>query len=262
MNWVMYYQPNYYGTTLLANFVSDMKTVDPTKPVAAAVVFKEYGVGAMPGMAPSDVQTQTTSFLGATGLQILMPQDGAGAEAGAPPISGLPAYFQSFANATSAAGSQTVLWSTVETFSSVANLSSEQYPPAPPARIQQQVNVERPYVTGYVSYIYGDDFSQQATFYPVEASATNRGYETLMRPSAIPNTPALQLAAYTSSPAPSPYYPDQNNHLSDHTGGGYDNYTLSDWSGYRVQDDGGTVVLTADLGYTQQITAVRALSLW
>jgi hypothetical protein len=25
----MYYQPNYYGTTLLANFVSDMKTVDP-----------------------------------------------------------------------------------------------------------------------------------------------------------------------------------------------------------------------------------------
>lgn len=62
MNWVMYYQPNYYGTTLLANFVADMKTVDPTKPVAAAVVFKEFGVGSMPGMAPSDVQTRPLVF--------------------------------------------------------------------------------------------------------------------------------------------------------------------------------------------------------
>src|SRR5579872_2441783 len=102
MNWVLYYSPSYYGTTLLANFVADMKTLAPTKPVAAAVVFKEYGYGAMPGMATTDVQTQTTAFLQASGLQILMPQDGAGAGAGAPPMSMLPVYYQAFANAVGA----------------------------------------------------------------------------------------------------------------------------------------------------------------
>lgn len=228
MNWVLNYGPNYYGTTIMANFVADMKTLDPTKPVAAAVVFKEFGFGSMPGMTPADVQTQTTGFLQTTGLQILMPQDGAGAAAGAPPMSDLPAYYQAFANAVAAVSPQSVLWSTVETFTEVANMGPEQFPPATAIRIQQQVNLERPYVTGYVNYIFGSDLSQQATFYPVEASALNRDYQSRSRPAVIPNTPALPIVSYQSTPPPSPDYPDSNNHLSNRTGGGYDNYNLSD----------------------------------
>lgn len=186
MNWVKYYvqqSASYYGTTLLANFVSDMRSADPTKPVSAAVVIKETGWGAMPSMSAGEVQTYTTSFLQATGLQILAPQDGAGAETGAPPISDLPAYFQAAANAVAAVSPQSVLWSTVETFSAVSGVDPAQYPPGSAARIQQQVNAVRPYVSDYVSYIYGDDMSQQATYYPVEASALNRDYQSRSRPS-------------------------------------------------------------------------------
>ena len=246
----------------IANFVADMKALNPTKPVSAAVVIKETGVGAMPGMSASEVQSYTTSFLQASGLQILMPQDGAGAEAGAPPVSDLPAYFQAAANAVAAVSPQPVLWSTVETFSAVTGVDPAQYPPGNAVRIQQQVNAVRPYVSDYLSYIYGDDMSQQATYYPVEASRLNRDYQSRSRPSSVPNTPALNIASYSSVPAPSPYYPDATGrHLADHTGGGYNNYNFSDWSGYRVEDDGGTLVITADLGFARQITAIRTLSL-
>ena len=261
MNWVQYYAPNYYGTTQLANYVTDMAALDPTRPVAAAVVFKETGYGAMPGMTQAQLQTQTTSFVQATGVQILAPQDGAGAEAGAPPVSDLPGYFQGLAAGVTAAGTRTSLWSTVETFTAVPNVPGEQYPPASAARIQQQVANERPWVTGYVNYIYGDDLSQQATYYPVEASGLNRDYRYTFRPGAVVPTPAIPLTSYVSSPGPSSSYPDTNHHLSDRTGGGYDNQGLTDWSGYAVEDTGGQVTITADLGSVQQISAVRALSL-
>jgi hypothetical protein len=247
MNWIKFYQSNwglgigcawmdytgntYYGTTLLANYVADMKAVDPTKPVSAAIVFKETARGCMPSMSASEVQSYTTSFLQASGLEILAPQDGQGAGNGAPPLSDLPSYFQAFANAVAAAGPQTVLWSTVETFSSIANYGPAQYPPGDALRIQQQVNAVRPYVTGYVSYIYGDDMSQQATFWPVEASALSRSYQSRSRPSTVPDTPHLDIASYQSSPPPYSSYADPTGrHLADHTGGGYDEYNLSDWS--------------------------------
>lgn len=54
MNWVKYYMLNsgsYYGATLMANWVADMKQIDPTKITTAAVVFKEYGQYSMPGLA-------------------------------------------------------------------------------------------------------------------------------------------------------------------------------------------------------------------
>jgi hypothetical protein len=176
-------------------------------------------------------------------------------------MSGLPSYYQAFATAVAAVSPQAVLWSTVETFTEVANTGPEQFPPATAVRIQQQINLVRPYVTGYINYIFGSDLSQQATFCPVEASALNRDYQSRSRPAVYPSTPALPVVSYQSTPAASPYYPDTGNHLSNRTGGGYDNYNLSDWSGYVVEDTGGTVTITADLGFVQQITNVRALSL-
>lgn len=47
MNWVKYYGQSYYGTAALRDFVADMKRIDPTKAIAATVVFKKTG-GAPP----------------------------------------------------------------------------------------------------------------------------------------------------------------------------------------------------------------------
>ncbi len=100
MNWVKYYgQKNgngaagYYGTNLMAQWAADMKTIDATRPTSAAVVVKESGTGVMPGLTAAELQPWTASFLQTTKLEILMPQDGAGAQAGAPPVGDLPAYF-------------------------------------------------------------------------------------------------------------------------------------------------------------------------
>ncbi len=76
-------------------------------------------------MTPLDLQSTTQTFLQATGLQILMPQDGGGAEAGAPPISELSGYFHALSNAVNAVGTGTALWSTVETFTQVPGLSND-----------------------------------------------------------------------------------------------------------------------------------------
>ncbi len=46
MNWAKYYGPSYYGTTLMRDFVADMKLIEPTKRTAAAVVFKKTCCGA------------------------------------------------------------------------------------------------------------------------------------------------------------------------------------------------------------------------
>ena len=109
-----------------------MTAVDATKPVTAAVVFKKDGNTFMPGLTPTELQSVTTQFLQASALQILMPRDGGEAEAGASPAG-------------------TALWSTVETFTQVANLSNDRFPPATPIRIQRQVNQVRPFVSGMVN---------------------------------------------------------------------------------------------------------------
>jgi hypothetical protein len=261
MNWVKFYGSGYYGTALLRDFITDMQTLDPTKPVCAAVVFKKDAYYSMPGLTPEELQTVTTSFLAATQLPILMPQDGAGAEAGAPPLTELPSYFQALKNAAVSAAVGTVLWGTVETFTAVPNLSNDRYPPASAMRVQEQVNATRPYVTGYVNWIFGNDMSPQATYYPVEATGLNRDYQSRFRPSAVPQTTAFRFPFYQSAPGASPYYPDTTLELADRTGGGYNGYTLTDWAGYPVEDTGGTVRVTADLGALQQIRSVRALSL-
>lgn len=137
-------------------------------------------------------------------------------------MSDLPAYYAAMQAATQAAGTGTALWSTLETFISEPNLSSEQYPPADVSRIQQQVSLERPYVTGYVSWIFGDDMSQQATYYPVEASELFRRYQYVMSPQPTTNYDFIPIQSYQLGSSASIAYPDSSTSpkLSDRTGGG------------------------------------------
>jgi hypothetical protein len=94
MNWVKYYGANYYGTSLMADWVADMKSLDAAKLTSAAVVVKKTGWGGMPGLTADELRTWMTRFLAATRLDILMPQDGIGAGEGAPAMDDLPGYFR------------------------------------------------------------------------------------------------------------------------------------------------------------------------
>ena len=183
MNWVKYYGAGYYGTMLLADWVADMKHIDASKLTAASVVVKETGSGVMPGLMPAELEQWTTSFVETIRLDILMPQDGAGAQAGAPPIGDLPRYFSAMATAIRNAGTNTSLWSAIETFTADPNRNGERYRPADISRIQRQISQVSPYVSGYVSWIFGDDMSPQATYYPVEAGELDRQYKDVFGPS-------------------------------------------------------------------------------
>ncbi len=268
MNWVKYYgganydASAYYGTSLMANWVADLKSLDPTKLTTAAVVFKETGSGSMPGLAPSELQQWMSSFLATTKLDIIMPQDGQGAQQGAPSIADLPGYFAAMAAAAQSVGN-VALWSTTELFSYAANLGAEQYPPADASRVQQQVSAVRPYVTGYVGWIFGNDISPQATYYPVEASELGRRYRYLLNQT-TPNYDYIPIQSYQSSSPPSSQYPDSSTpKLTDRTGGGYnDAYTLATWVGYANNGYGETTLqITGDLGSVKTIAQARALSM-
>ncbi len=262
MNWVKYYGPSYYGTGLLRDFTADMRQINSSKPVITSTVFKKDPYYSMPGLTPAELQTAATGFLQTSQIDVLMPQDGAGAEAGAPPLSELPSYFSALQAAQAAAGNRTALWSITETFRADPNLTSDRYPPADVLRMDTQVNSIRPYVSGFVSWIFGNDMSPQATYYPVEASELNRKYRSRFRPAQYPNWSVLPLVSYQFSPQPSPYYPDSPSvpKLSNRTGGGYNGYSLAEWVGFPVEQTGGIVEITADLGMSRQIESVRALT--
>jgi hypothetical protein len=229
--------------------------------VITSTVFKKDPYFSMPGLTPGELQTWATDFLQQTQIDVLMPQDGAGAEAGAPPLSELPAYFGAFYNARVATGNRTALWSITETFTAQQGLSSDRYPPGDALRIESQVNPIRPYVTGFVSWIFGDNMSEQATYYPVEASDLNRAYRSRFRPNVYPEWSVLPITNYSFSPQPSPSYPDSTTpKLSNRTGGGYNGYSLAEWVGFAVEQTGGIVEITADLGTSRQVKSARALT--
>lgn len=269
MNWVKCYGgPNYdasayYGTTLMANWVADLKSIDPTKLATASVVFKQSGSGTMPGLTATELQQWMSSFLAATQLDIIMPQDGQGAQQGAPSITDLPSYFAGMAAAVQSVGNVS-LWSTTETFSYVSSLSAEQYPPADANRVQQQVNAVQPYVTGYVNWIFGNDMSQQATYYPVEASELIRRFAHVLNQTS-PNYDYIPIQSYQFSSPASSQYPDSSSapKLTDRTGGGYnDAYTLATWVGFANNTYGeATVQIVGDLGGAKAIAQVRALAM-
>ena len=269
MNWVKYYggsnydASTYYGTTLMANWVADLKSIDATKLATAAVVVKEAGSGSMPGLTATELQQWMTSFLAITKLDIIMPQDGQGAQQGAPSIGDLSSYFAAMAAAAQSVGSVT-LWSTTELFSYVPSLGAEQYPPADASRVQQQVSAVRPYVTGYVGWIFGNDMSPQATYYPVEASELSRRYRYLLNET-TPNYDYIPIQSYQYSTAPNSQYSDSSTapKLTDRTGGGYnDAYTLATWVGFANNTYSPTTLqITADLGSVKPIAQARALSM-
>ncbi|MCW5978975.1 MAG: DUF4434 domain-containing protein [Bryobacteraceae bacterium] len=176
MNWAGHYGPGYYGSKVLGDFVADMKKVDPGRVTAATVVFKKDGAGPMPGMTPGELRRVMEDFLRVTRVDVLMPQDGVGAGAGAPSIEELPAYFAAMSAAREAAGVNAEFLAIVETFAAEESLGDDRYPPARMSRVARQVNAVRPFVDGAVSWIFGRDMSPQATHYPREAGALYREY--------------------------------------------------------------------------------------
>ena len=272
MNWVKAFgtqtgnAANYYGTALLADWVATMKGVDPTKMTTAAVVVKESPLGAMPGLTPDELQQWTASFLSASKLDIFMPQDGAGAQTGAPAVGDLAAYYNAMSAAIASSGSGTSLWSTLELFTvPQANVTNgEQYPPTNDiTRIQSQVNNVQPYVSGYVSWNFGDHLSPQATYYPVEASELNRKYTALYNAQAASHGDVIPLQSYWyPGQTPATNHPDNPAKplLSDRTGGGYGDPSLATWVGFSDPNYGNTTVqIVGDLGNSRSIQAVRAL---
>jgi hypothetical protein len=253
LNWVKRYGAGYYGTTLLADWVADMKCVDAAKLTTVAVVVKKMGRGAMPGLTATELETLMANFLKATRVDILMPQDGIGAGEGAPALDELPDYFRAMWRAARAADTNTALWSTLETFTADAHVNNEQFPPAAISRIQKQVDLVRPYVSGYMSWIFGDDMSPQAAYYPVEASDLNRRYRAAFHPSAAHAYEVLPLASYQLSVPASASYPDSDlQKLKDRTS----SRDLSSWAGFRSD----TLQITGDLGSAKTIHAARALT--
>jgi hypothetical protein len=252
MNWVKKYGAAYNGTSLLADWAADMKNIDPAKSTTASVVVKEAASGEMPGLTPIELDAWTASFLQSARIDILMPQDGIGAGDGAPSLDDLPEYFSAMQSAARAAN--TSLWSAIETFTADPNLSGEHFPPAPVARIQDQINRVSPYVSGYVSWIFGDDMSPQATYYPVEASELNRQYRLA--------DDLLPLISYQLLSPPSVFYPDTEtpSKLLDRTGGGYDRFSLGSWVGFADGSGYTPVQIVGDLGGIKTIHSVRALT--
>lgn len=273
MNWIKFYGQDqagaagYYGTNLIAQWCTDMKALDPQKLTTTALVVKEFGTGLMPGLTSAELQQWTGSFLETAKLDILMPQDGAGAQAGAPPITDLPAYYAAMAAAISAGGSKTALWSTVELFTASAdpNATGEQYPPVKDVtRIQSQIDAVHPFVSGYVSWMFGDDLSPQATYYPVEADRLGRIYESTYKPALVSSDDVIPLRTYWyPSLQPDAAHSDSSivPLLSDGTGGGYNGATLSNRVGFSNPAYGTTSVqVIADLGEVRAIHRIRALT--
>lgn len=276
MNWVKYYgqqqflgAAGYYGTNLLAQWAADMKTIDPDLLTTASVVVKQTGNGLMPGLTPSELGDWTASFLETAHLDIFMPQDGAGAQAGAPPLSDLPSYFSAMASAIPASGQNTALWSTLELFtaSTDPNVPSEQYLPTNDiSRLQTQVSAVSPFVTGYVSWMFGDDLSPQATYYPVEAAELSRQYQYTFDPEPTPPDDLIPIQTYWyATQQPDPRYPDSTTAplLTDGTGGGYNSsQSLATWVGFANPTYGSTTVqVVADLAASRTIHSVQALTL-
>ena len=103
-------------------------------------------------------------------------------------------------------------------------------------------------MSGYVSWIFGDDMSPQATYYPVEASELNRHYRLA--------GDILPLESYQLLSRPSFLYPDTEtpSKLSDRTGGGYDGISLGSWVGFANGSAYTPVQIVGDLGGCQDDT--------
>jgi hypothetical protein len=261
LNWVKHYGSGYYGITLLNQFVSDVQSVAPGKIVLAAPVFKQQGSGDMPGLTPADAQAAMNLLLSGSGLKLVAPQDGIGALAGAPSLSGVGGYYSAMLSAAQLNGTQ--LWSTLETFVNNGG-DKDRYPSAPISRITQQISAEQSFVSGMITWIFGHDMSPQATYYPVAASQLYLDYKSFysgsLRPVKLPFTYRYNVSAiHDEGGTPNLAHPDtQFTKLTDGLGGGFGG-NGTDWVGCLDTEDNNHCHAYIDLGQVRHVTRVRIL---
>jgi hypothetical protein len=258
LNWVEFYGPTYYGISELGTYVAQMKTISANARVIEAPVFKKAGSGLMPGLSAKETGAYLADLVLGSQVDIVAPQDGAGAQAGAPAVSELADYYSEMRAAldTSIASGTVQLWTTTETFqTAVAGTESANgWQPAPLSRIRQQIAAEAPYVSQVIQFMYGWDMSPAATYAPVEADTLLAQY----------SGDASGATAYTGdivsySISPSWTYAETvPSKLTNGTGGGFGESLSDDWVGF-AGDPTGVVSMTVDLGGPRTITGIRTL---
>jgi hypothetical protein len=262
LNWVKYYGSGYYGIAQLATYVSEMKAINSGAKIVEAAVFKEQSNGSMPGLSASETGTWLATLVAGSDVSIVAPQDGAGAQAGAPTVPELGAYYAAMQNSLSGAiaSGSVQLWTTAETFQAVVpgTESANGWQPAPLSRIQQQLTEEAPYVSQIIEYIYEWDMSPEATYTPVEAKTLLAQYEKMLGLPHLGTTP-LQGIKVSYSATPSPSYPDTTpSKLTNGTGGGFGEPLANDWVGFSANQQS-TVTATVDLGSMKSVSSIEAL---
>jgi hypothetical protein len=258
LNWLKFYGPGYYGIRELATYVGQMKTLRASARVIEAPVFKKAGSVLMPGLSSAEAGTYLAALASGSQVDIVAPQDGAGAQAGAPAVSELGDYYSEMRAAleTSIASGTVQLWTTAETFQAAVTgtESANGWQPAPVSRISRQIAAEAPYVSQMIQFMYGWDMSPEATYTPVEAETLLARYSG----DAIGAT-SLARGAVSYSISPSLNYPDMvPSKLTNGTGGGFRQSLTADWVGF-AGDPAGTVTVTVDLGGPTRFTGVSTL---
>jgi len=258
LNWVKFYGPGYYGINELMTYEEQMKALNPHSRVIEAPVFKRTGAGLMPGLSPQDAGTYLDVLTSQSHVDIVAPQDGAGAQDGAPAVSELGSYYSEMysALAPSIASGSVQLWTTAETYQAAlaGTESANDWQPAPLSRIQQQLAAEAPFVSQTIEYTYGWDMSPEATYTPVEADTLRAQYSK--DPS---GTTPLTGGAVSYSIAPSSTYADTvPSKLTNGMGGGFGQVLNNDWVGFASAPTG-VVTVTVDLGAPKTIVGVRTL---
>jgi hypothetical protein len=258
LNWVKFYGPTYYGISELETYVAHMKALSSRARVMEAPVFKKAGSVLMPGLSSTQAGTYLAALVSGSQVDIVAPQDGAGAQAGAPAVSELGDYYSKMRAAleTSLASGAVQLWTTTETFQAAVTgtESANGWQPAPVSRIRQQIVAEAPYVSQMIEFMYGWDMSPEATYTPVEADTLLAQYSG----NAAART-SLAGGTVSYSISPSLNYPDIfPSKLTNGTGGGFRQSLAADWVGFAGNPTG-AVTVTVNLGGPRRFTDVRTL---
>jgi Domain of unknown function (DUF4434)/F5/8 type C domain/Domain of unknown function (DUF5109) len=258
LNWVKFYGPTYYGVRELRTYVRQMKALSPQARVIEAPVFKKTRSVLMPGLSSKEAGTFLATLVSRSGVDIVAPQDGAGAQAGAPAVSELGDYYSGMRAALEKpiASGTVQLWTTTETFAAAVTgtESADGWQPAPVSRISRQIAAEAPYVSQIIQFMYGWDMSPEATYTPVEADTLRAQYS-----GEAPDTAAVTGGTVSYSVSPSLSYPDiVPSKLTNGTGGGFRQSLAADWVGFAGTPTG-AVTVTVDLGASRTFTCVRTL---
>ena len=257
LNWVQFYGPTYYGISELGKYVAQMKAISPHAQVIEAPVFKKAASGLMPGLSPNEAGTYLAMLASGSQVDIVAPQDGAGAQVGAPAVSELGDYYSGMRAAleTSIASGTVQLWTTTETFQAAVTgtESGNGWQPAPVSRIRQQIAAEAVRVPNH-QFMYGWDMSPEATYTPVEADTLLAQYTG---DASSTMSPAGGTISYSIPPSWS-YADIAPSKLTNGTGGGFGQSLKDDWVGF-AGDPTGAVTVTVDLGDPRTVTGIRTL---